>query len=130
MQVHVTNTLTHLSHVQPACVATLVVLGYGWWNLGTYALGIPTFYFGIWNGHRIKPDEYGVCARSVEDAFETAVTAAREMLTQSERKGEDRSDWAFHVHDERGWRLFTLPFARAAVDPHYVRASVRWKCTT
>ena len=83
---------------------------------------MPTFYFGIWNGQRIKPDEYGVRAKGPEDAFETAVTAAREMLAQSERRGEDRSSWAFYVHDERGWRLFTLPFSLTVVDPHYRRA--------
>ncbi len=86
---------------------------------------MPTFYFGIWNGQRIKPDEYGVRAKSPEDAFETAVTAARAMLAQSERKGEDQSGWAFHVHDDRGWRLFTLPFSMAALDPHYAHAGLR-----
>ncbi len=33
------NTLTHLSYGQSisvaACVATLIVLVFGWWNLGT-----------------------------------------------------------------------------------------------
>ncbi len=85
---------------------------------------MPTFYFGVWDGHRIKPDEYGVRAKCPEDAFETAVTAARAMLAQSERMGEDRSGWAFHVHDERGWRLFTLPFSVATLDPHYQHARV------
>ena len=86
---------------------------------------MPTFYFGLWNGHRVRPDEYGVRARSVEDAFETAVTAAREMLAQGERSGEDRSGWAYRVHDERGWRLFTFHFSIAAPDPHDARARVR-----
>ncbi len=86
---------------------------------------MPTFYFGIWNGHRVRPDEYGVRARNAEDAFETAVTAAREMLARGERTGEDRSGWAFQVHDERGWRLFTFPFAIAAPDPHYASTRVR-----
>ncbi len=39
MLVHLADTLSHLSYVQAtgvaACVATLVVLVYGWWNLGT-----------------------------------------------------------------------------------------------
>ena len=86
---------------------------------------MPTFYFGIWNGQRIKPDEYGVQAKCPVDAFDTAVTAARAMITQSERRGEDRSGWAFHVHDERGWRLFTLPFSKAVLDPHYGRPGIR-----
>ncbi len=86
---------------------------------------MPTFYFGLWNGHRIKPDEYGIPLSGVEDAFERAVGTARTILTAAQYKDEDRSGWAFHVHDERGRRLFILPFSVAAVDPHYWRAPVR-----
>ena len=39
MIAHLADALTHLSYSQAiglaACVATLVVLVYGWWNLGT-----------------------------------------------------------------------------------------------
>ena len=86
---------------------------------------MPTFYFGIWNGERIKPDEQGVYGTSMDDAFETAVGAAREMLNLSERTGEDRSGWAYHVHNDRGVRLFTLPFSMAVLDAHYGRAGMR-----
>ncbi len=39
MMAQLTDTLIHLSYVQSAglaaCVATLAMLVYGWWNLGT-----------------------------------------------------------------------------------------------
>ena len=86
---------------------------------------MPTFYYGLWDGRRIKPDEYGVRLAGIEDAFEMAVRTAREIMTNSRFRGEDRSGWAFQVHDERGWRLFTFPFAIAAPDPHYAFTRVR-----
>ncbi len=82
---------------------------------------MPTFYFGLWDGHRIKPDEHGVKLSGMGEAFEMAVRTAREMLANGRSKGEDRSDWAFHVHDEHGRRLFTFRFTVAAIDPHYSR---------
>jgi hypothetical protein len=81
---------------------------------------MPTFYFGIWDGHRVKPDEYGVSLSDAERAFELAVKTARKILSTGLRKGEDRSGWAFHVHNDRGVRLFTLRFSVVAIDPHYV----------
>ncbi len=115
--------------VSRACIATLVVLVFGGGTSGPKRT-MPTFYFGLWNGHRIRPDEHGVCARSVEDAFETAVGAARELLLHSGHVGEDRSGWAYHVYDEGGLRLFTLPFSIAAVDRHYAHMPVRRRRAT
>ncbi len=83
---------------------------------------MPTFYFGLWDGHRLDPDEQGVELRGTEDAFEMAVRAAREMLAEAPLKGEDRSRWAFRVHDEQGRRLFTFRFTAALPEPHYDRA--------
>ncbi len=83
---------------------------------------MPTFYFGLWDGHRINPDEQGVELRGTEDAFEMAVRTARQMLAESQGRGEDRSGWAFRVHDEHGRRLFTFRFTGALPEPHYSRA--------
>ncbi len=82
---------------------------------------MPTFYFGLWDGHRIRPDEYGVHLKGIENAFEVAVRTAREIMTNSRFRGEDRSGWAFHVHDEQGRRLFTFRFTGALPEPHYSR---------
>ena len=83
---------------------------------------MPTFYFGLWDGHRLDPDEQGVELRGTEDAFEMAVKAAQEMLAEAPLNGEDRSGWAFRVHDEQGRRLFTFQFTGALPEPHYDRA--------
>jgi hypothetical protein len=83
---------------------------------------MPTFYFGLWNGHQLDPDDQGVELNGTEEAFEMAVKAAREMLADAHLKGEDRSHWAFRVHDEQGRRLFTFRFTGAVPEPHYSRA--------
>ena len=80
---------------------------------------MPAFYFGLWDGHRILPDEQGVELRGAEDAFEMAVRVARVLLAKAQFKGEDRSGWAFRVHDEQGRRLFTFRFAGALPEPYY-----------
>ena len=54
----------------------------------------------------------------------------REILMAGSRKSEDRSGWAFHVHDDRARRLFTLRFSVAAVDPHDGHVCVRRRRTT
>ncbi len=63
---------------------------------------MPTFYFGLWDGYQLDPDEQGVELRGTEEAFEMAVQSARQMLAEAQPKGEDRSSWAFRVHDEQG----------------------------
>ena len=82
---------------------------------------MPTFYFGLWDGRRLDPDEQGVELKGTEEAFEMAVKAARQMLGEAQLKGDDRSGWAFRVHDEQGRRLFTFRFTGALPEPHYSR---------
>ena len=80
---------------------------------------MPTFYFGLWDGHRIDPDEQGVELKGTEDASAMAVRAAQAILVDGHRKSEDRSGWAFRVHDEQGRKLFTFRFTSALPEPHY-----------
>jgi hypothetical protein len=82
---------------------------------------MPTFYFSLWDGRRLDPDEQGVELKGTEEAFEMAVKAARQMLGEAQLKGDDRSGWAFRVHDEQGRRLFTFRFTGALPEPHYSR---------
>jgi hypothetical protein len=82
---------------------------------------MPTFYFGLWNGHQLDPDEQGVKLNGTEEAFEMVVKTARAMLAEAQLKEEDRSGWAFRVHDEQGRRLFTFRFTGALPEPHYSR---------
>ena len=83
---------------------------------------MPTYYFDLWNGQRLEPDEAGVELSSLEAAFEITVRTAREMLSDARITRQDRSAWAFQVRDERGPPLFNFPLSCAAVDPHYTRA--------
>jgi hypothetical protein len=113
-----------------ACVVTIAVLVSGWWNLEIQAVGMPTFYFGLWNGQRIRPDEGGLPLEGAEEAFEMALEGARHLLDEARPTGEDRSDWAYHVHDDQGRRVFTVPFSIAARDPHYARAPTQRRRAT
>ena len=83
---------------------------------------IPRFYFDLWDGHRIDPDEQGCELKGTEEAFEIAVRTAREMLADAVLKDADRCGWAFHVNDEQGRKLFTFRFDLALPEPHYSRA--------
>lgn len=83
---------------------------------------MPTYYFDLWNGQQLDPDEFGLELSSLEAAFEMAVRTAKEMLHDAALKGEDRSAWAFKVIDERGGLLFTFEFTKAFADPHYSQA--------
>ena len=83
---------------------------------------MPTYYFDLWNGQRLEPDECGVELSGLEAAFEMTVRTAREMLSDATIRGEDRSAWVFKVRDERGLPLLNFSLSAAAVDPHYTRA--------
>jgi hypothetical protein len=47
---------------------------------------MPTFYFSLWDGRRLDPDEQGVELKGTEEAFEMAVKAARQMLGEAQLK--------------------------------------------
>ncbi len=83
---------------------------------------MPIFYFGLWNGHQLDPDEQGVELKGTEEAFEMAVKTARAMLAEAHLGSDNRSNWAFRVHDEQGRKLFTFRFTGALPEPHYSRA--------
>ena len=83
---------------------------------------MPIFYFGLWNGHQLDPDEQGVELKGTEEAFEMAVKTAQAMLAEAQPGSDDRSTWAFRMHDEQGRKLFTFRFTGALPEPHYSRA--------
>jgi hypothetical protein len=85
---------------------------------------MPRFYLDSSDGKQVEPDLDGVNLENADEAFEMVVAAARRLLVNGVRRGEDRSSWAFHVRNEHGAALFTFRFEGAAIDPHYGRA---WK---
>ncbi len=93
----------------------------------TECAAMPKFYLDSSDGQRVEPDLDGVDLKGTEEAFEMVVAASRKLLANGVRKGEDRSDWAFHVRNEYGAALFTFRLKAAAVDPHYGRT---WKRKT
>ena len=91
---------------------------------------MPTFHFGIRDGHRIDPDVDGFPARGIETAYEMVLLEARHMMGIGPATGEDLSGRALRVFDERGGRVFAVPFSLAAVDRPCARAPARRRRTT
>ncbi len=82
---------------------------------------MPTYYFDLWDGQRLVPDECGIELSGLETAFEVAFQKAKEILAGGLLKSEDRSRWALQVVDERGRAQFTFEFSNALSEPHYSR---------
>jgi hypothetical protein len=71
---------------------------------------VPTFFFHIVDGDKIIRDAEGVDLPGAKAALEEARHAARELLADKVRRGAVIDGQAFHVEDELGKPLFTLPF--------------------
>ncbi len=82
---------------------------------------MPTYYFDLWDGQRLDPDESGVELSGLESAFEVAFQTAKEMLADGLLKNQNRTQWALQVVDERGHAQFTFEFSTALAEPHHSR---------
>ena len=80
---------------------------------------MPTYYFDLWDGQRLVPDECGIDLSGLETAFEMAFQTAKEMLADGLLNSEERSRWALQVVDERGHAQFTFEFSMALAEPQY-----------
>jgi len=71
---------------------------------------MPRYYFHIKSDDDFVEDLEGVELGAQSEAFEEAIDAAREILSERVRRGEVVDGHEFDVHDEHGTKLFTLPF--------------------
>ncbi len=83
---------------------------------------LPTFYFDLWDGKRLDPDEYGIDLRGPKAAFEQAVKGARDMLRDALPRRQNTTGRTYHVRDETEETLFIVPLSIAAPDRHYSQA--------
>lgn len=71
---------------------------------------MPKYFFHITSDEDFVEDLEGVELAGDVEAREEAIDAAREMLSESVRKGEVIDGHVFDVRDAFGTKVFTLPF--------------------
>jgi len=74
---------------------------------------MPLFYFHIQTGDLLAKDSEGVPLADLAAVREEALEAARGILAEAIRSGDDWVDKAFVVTDEQGHRLLTMPITDA-----------------
>jgi hypothetical protein len=69
------------------------------------------YFFNFRQGSTLSQDEEGSDFASVEDAYLSAVQAARDMWRELLIKREDPLECSFEVVDADGKEIFALPFS-------------------
>ena len=71
---------------------------------------MPRYFFHIVGDGGLVEDLEGVELSGEKEARDEAISAAREIIAESVRKGELIDGHRFEVFDENGTKLFSLPF--------------------
>jgi hypothetical protein len=71
------------------------------------------FYFHIQTGDQLVEDQEGIDLADLAEAREEAFEAARDILAEAIRSGDDWADKAFVIADEQGRRLTSMPMTDA-----------------
>ncbi|WP_182422089.1 hypothetical protein [Aureimonas sp. ME7] len=71
------------------------------------------YYFNIREGSVLIEDHDGAELPTLEDAYEEAIQAAREMLATRVLAGQPLGHRSFEIQDQNGNRLVTVPFSNA-----------------
>ena len=70
------------------------------------------FYFHIRTGEQLLVDQEGMCLPDTNAARQEALTAARHILADAIRSGNEDIPEAFVIADSEGGEIETLPFAQ------------------
>jgi hypothetical protein len=71
------------------------------------------FYFHIQRGDLLVEDQEGSDLADLAEAREEALEAARDILAEAIRSGNDWAEKAFVITDVQGRRLMTMPMTDA-----------------
>jgi hypothetical protein len=71
------------------------------------------FYFHIQTSDLLVEDLEGIDLADLAEAREEAFEAARNILAEAIRSGDDWADKAFVIADEQGRRLMSMPITDA-----------------
>jgi hypothetical protein len=75
------------------------------------------FYFHLRQGDELIPDEEGQDLPDVSEALHEALIAARELLAEAIKNGQDRVPDAVVIADEAGRAIETIPLAMVLPKP-------------
>ena len=71
---------------------------------------MPRFYFHVHDGEKATLDNEGIELPDTAAVREEALAAAREMMSDGMRSGEDWLGWRFEIAGEQGVPLLMVPF--------------------
>ena len=70
---------------------------------------MPQFYFHLWRGGHLTPDEAGVALATLDAAKRWAERIASSIIGQEKCALESVSGWDIEVTDEAGRTMFIVP---------------------
>jgi hypothetical protein len=70
---------------------------------------MPHFYFHLWRGGHLTPDEAGVALPTLDAAKRRAESMASSIIGQDECAPESVLGWDIEVTDEAGQTMFIVP---------------------
>ncbi len=74
---------------------------------------MPRYFFHVYETKGTVEDTEGIEFPDEAAARLEAMRAARDIMAEHIRKGEDVSGWLFEIADGSGWPIMTVPFSEA-----------------
>jgi len=81
------------------------------------------FYFDLWRGGQLTPDEVGVALPSLKDAKRRAEIIASSIFDQHEDSPTSLSGWDIEITDAEGRTFLIVPVADGGLDAKRDRAA-------
>jgi hypothetical protein len=84
---------------------------------------MPYFYFHVWRGGQLTPDEVGLSLPTVDAAKRMAESIASSIIDQGECAPGSLSGWDIEVTDHEGRTFLIVPVGKRSPDAKRSRAA-------
>ena len=84
---------------------------------------MPHFYFHLWRGGQLAPDEVGLSLPTVDAAKRMAESIASSIIDQGECAPGSLSGWDIEVTDHEGRTFLIVPVGKRSPDAKRSRAA-------
>ena len=74
---------------------------------------MPRYFFHVHEADGVVEDSEGIDFPDAAAARTEAILAARGIMAEHIRKGEDVSGWSFEIADGSDWPIMSVPFSEA-----------------